>query len=222
MTPNIRKAVAGLLSRKNSPDPTIFVWFDLSDAVLSDLDSNSAAEYLTNSIFNKTLPFDRVAFVFGSAFYIIATDPEVHGKAAMIAKDGAGFRTNLRTAYINSGAKGELLPDLLESDHMRMAKALWCISNCTSSGSEVNGHRAAFKKGVSTKRKLFDWVTVPIKQHRQHTSQARAKRDIKHRLHEVRGHWCVRKSTGKRYWRKAHKRGDVSLGVVFHDYTVKP
>jgi hypothetical protein len=38
------------------------------------------------------------------------------------------------------------------------------------------------------------------------------------RLHEVRGHWCVSKTTGKRWWRKSHKRGDASLGVINHDY----
>lgn len=38
------------------------------------------------------------------------------------------------------------------------------------------------------------------------------------RLHEVRGHWCVSKRTGKRWWRKSHKRGDASLGVINHDY----
>ena len=38
------------------------------------------------------------------------------------------------------------------------------------------------------------------------------------RLHEVRGHWCVSKTTGKRWWRKSHKRGDANLGVINHDY----
>lgn len=38
------------------------------------------------------------------------------------------------------------------------------------------------------------------------------------RLHEVRGHWCVSKRTGKRWWRKSHKRGDANLGVINHDY----
>ena len=38
------------------------------------------------------------------------------------------------------------------------------------------------------------------------------------RLHEVRGHWCVRRKSGKRYWRKAHKRGDKSLGTITKDY----
>lgn len=38
------------------------------------------------------------------------------------------------------------------------------------------------------------------------------------RLHEVRGHWCVSKTTQKRWWRKSHKRGDANLGVISHDY----
>jgi hypothetical protein len=38
------------------------------------------------------------------------------------------------------------------------------------------------------------------------------------RLHKVRGHWCVRRATGKRYWRKAHSRGNKELGEIIKDY----
>lgn len=41
------------------------------------------------------------------------------------------------------------------------------------------------------------------------------------RLHEVRGHFCVRKKSGKRFWRKAHKRGDKSLGTITKDYKLE-
>tara|TARA_R100001443_G_scaffold31522_1_gene45644 strand:- start:4506 stop:5714 length:1209 start_codon:yes stop_codon:yes gene_type:complete len=51
---------------------------------------------------------------------------------------------------------------------------------------------------------------VNIDQHEEATTTKR--------LHEVRGHWCVRRKSGKRYWRKAHKRGDKSLGTITKDY----
>lgn len=38
------------------------------------------------------------------------------------------------------------------------------------------------------------------------------------RLHDVMGHWVHRKKSGKRYWRKAHKRGDKRLGEIIKDY----
>lgn len=77
------------------------------------------------------------------------------------------------------------------------------------------------KRMARGKKPLFDWTTVEVKAAERLHGTPSEKTGIKHRLHEVRGHWCVRKSTGKRYWRKAHKRGDASLGIVFHDYTVK-
>jgi len=40
---------------------------------------------------------------------------------------------------------------------------------------------------------------------------------IRHRLHDVRGHWRQLKN-GRRVWVKSHKRGDESLGVVESEY----
>ena len=68
------------------------------------------------------------------------------------------------------------------------------------------------------KAPLFDWHTVviePPKQAVPHQGGTHASP----RLHDVRGHWVVRR--GKRFWRKAHQRGDASLGIVFHDYKIK-
>lgn len=79
------------------------------------------------------------------------------------------------------------------------------------------------KRIAKGKKPLFDWVTVEIKPQVQRIAESSGeKTGIKHRLHDVRGHWCTVKATGTRYWRNHHKRGDASLGVVFHDYVVKP
>ena len=68
------------------------------------------------------------------------------------------------------------------------------------------------------KKPMFDWHTVLIEPPRQKMPDQGGTHATP-RLHDVRGHWVNR--NGKRYWRKAHQRGDASLGVVFHDYKIK-
>lgn len=41
------------------------------------------------------------------------------------------------------------------------------------------------------------------------------------RQHEVRGHWRLYRTTGKRVWVRAHKRGDAKLGVISKDYSLQ-
>ncbi len=65
---------------------------------------------------------------------------------------------------------------------------------------------------------LFDWHTVLIEPPKP-KAEAQGGTHASPRLHDVRGHWVNR--NGKRFWRKAHQRGDASLGVVFHDYKLK-
>ena len=43
----------------------------------------------------------------------------------------------------------------------------------------------------------------------------------KKRAHLVMGHWCTSHSTGKRWWRSEHRRGDPALGFVHKDYVVE-
>lgn len=68
------------------------------------------------------------------------------------------------------------------------------------------------------KKPLFDWHTVTIEPPKP-KAEAQGGTHASPRLHDVRGHWVKRGD--KRYWRKAHQRGDASLGVVFHDYKLK-
>jgi len=68
------------------------------------------------------------------------------------------------------------------------------------------------------KKPLFDWHTVLIEPPRQKMPD-QGGTHASPRLHDVRGHWVKRGD--KRYWRRAHQRGDASLGVVFHDYKLK-
>lgn len=68
------------------------------------------------------------------------------------------------------------------------------------------------------KKPMFDWHTVVIDAPKQKLPD-QGGTHASPRLHDVRGHWVNR--NGRRYWRKAHQRGDASLGVVFHDYKLK-
>ena len=73
------------------------------------------------------------------------------------------------------------------------------------------------------KRPMYEWKTVFIDEaKRESLRSALTKSDrAKCREHEVRGHWATRKKSGKRYWVRAHKRGDASVGTIFHDYQLK-
>lgn len=74
------------------------------------------------------------------------------------------------------------------------------------------------KRRKKHKKPFYEWTTVVV----NHAPRAESKggTHASPRQHEVRGHYA-RSRLGKMFWRKAHKRGDPSLGVVFHDYTVK-
>lgn len=68
------------------------------------------------------------------------------------------------------------------------------------------------------KKPMFDWHTVVLEP-RVQKSEYLGGTHSSPRLHDVRGHWVVRGN--KRFWRKPHKRGDASKGVIFHDYKLK-
>jgi hypothetical protein len=88
---------------------------------------------------------------------------------------------------------------------------------------KVNAHTPVLKSNTlkrirQGKKPMFDWHTVLIEPPKP-KAEAQGGTHASPRLHDVRGHWVNR--NGKRYWRKAHQRGDASLGVVFHDYKLK-
>ena len=66
----------------------------------------------------------------------------------------------------------------------------------------------------------YEWKTIEIDGTLRKNLERNfnnAKKRAAPREHEVRGHWVTSK-LGKRFWRKAHKKGDASLGTIFHDY----
>ena len=91
----------------------------------------------------------------------------------------------------------------------------WFINEPTRKFAHTRVRYGKVRKGneyrvITLKLPKKTGKVINIDQHEEATTTKR--------LHEVRGHWCVRRKSGKRYWRKAHKRGDKSLGTITKDY----
>lgn len=79
---------------------------------------------------------------------------------------------------------------------------------------------ANVKRRRQGKVPMYEWKTIIIDatiRKRIANAKRAAKPREPQREHGVRGHWAVSK-LGKRYWRKAHTRGDARKGTIFHDY----
>jgi hypothetical protein len=96
----------------------------------------------------------------------------------------------------------------LERMHTKEVKAYAPIANTSNP-----------KRLRQGKKPLFDWHTVVLEPRSVKESEALGGTHSSPRQHDVRGHWVMRNN--KRYWRKPHKRGDASLGVIFKDYQLK-
>ena len=87
---------------------------------------------------------------------------------------------------------------------------------CTAHGNNAKRRR-------QKKVPMYEWKTIYIddvaRKRLEHAVRA-AKPRAPQREHDVRGHWAISK-LGKKFWRKAHKRGDASLGTIFHDYQMQ-
>lgn len=81
--------------------------------------------------------------------------------------------------------------------------------------AKKSNHAKRIRQG---KKPMFDWHTVVLEPRKQ-KNESLGGTHASPRLHEVRGHWVTRNN--KKFWRKPHKRGDASKGVIFHDYKLK-
>lgn len=82
---------------------------------------------------------------------------------------------------------------------------------------------ANVKRRRQGKVPMYEWKTLIIDSTiRKRVASARraAIPRAPQREHDVRGHWVTSK-LGKKFWRTAHKRGDASVGTIFHDYQTK-
>lgn len=109
----------------------------------------------------------------------------------------------------------------------RIVANIYCATMVTSAITEsysCPSNPANEKRRRKKKLPLYEWKTIvidPNEVKRVRDAAAPHKHREKCREHEVRGHWAVRKKSGRRYWVRSHKRGDPSRGTVFHDYQLE-
>lgn len=232
-------------------DPTVSMWFDISEATkaLSMGKETLSAERLLLAMENP-LPFPNCAIVGieanGNKFAIgltavnDGTDPRFKFDGVMcggIILNQANKWRNLDTfiyypTTANKAAETlsmHFVDTTLEEDQQALQDRAVSLLVITCWVEHINAdNRTGYistkqanhlKRMRQGKLPLFDWKTVTIdlpKQKFPHQGGTHASP----RLHDVRGHWVTR--NGKRFWKKPHKRGDASKGVVFHDYKIKP
>lgn len=117
--------------------------------------------------------------------------------------------------------------DRMRDNVARMVAEVYCatiVESVVTQTYTCPSNPANAKRKRKGKLPLFEWKTILIDQVRVQQIRSDA---LPHKFrepcreHGVRGHWATRKDTGKRYWVKAHKRGDPSKGTIFHDYQLK-
>jgi hypothetical protein len=129
---------------------------------------------------------------------------------------------NARTIYFNDkkhdndpiaeqAAKAGLVAVSFWLERLNDSKTLGPVGRL----SKGPGFEKRVRKG---KKPLFEWTTVVLEP-RYSSGESLGGTHATPRLHDVRGHWVVRNN--KRFWRKPHKRGDASKGVIFKDYQIK-
>lgn len=242
MTPNIQIAVQ--LCPERAAD---YKWFDLGN--LPEKKQYTHAEVA--QLVTQPLPFDSVAlagmdadgWVFG---ILINKEPEgaKHEHALRLETiltlprdnnvgllkeflifwmrpEQKDIVENLELAFENPGHYKS--QDAIEMSKTCAMVFAWFMETIHQPNVEYKMYTATHKCNNAKrirqgKKPLFDWHTVLVEPPKQKLPYQGGSHATP-RLHEVRGHWVNR--NGKRFWRKAHKRGDASLGVVFHDYKIK-
>lgn len=232
MTPLIRETIK--MAFNGGIDPTEIQWFDLSGYV----DDKSHA--VTEPLMKYRPPFEKNIVVwrgktkthasYDTIFMVVGTNPE-EGIVISTWKGVTGRMPNkfpsmvyvvdgnmLRYGPIDDGK--EIPKEMAET--MLSFCGIW-LESLTQS---VQAHQPFAKPTFTNQRKIkqskmptYDWITVivePAKPKNEYQGGTHASP----RLHDRRGH-LRRLKTGKTCWVKAHKVGDITKGVVFHDYLIQ-
>jgi hypothetical protein len=91
---------------------------------------------------------------------------------------------------------------------------------------QQEAHTCVADRQVNSKRRkkgklpLYEWRTINMLDNKGGDGGSSRERGAV-REHYVRGHYMHISKINRTVWRKSHKRGDASLGTVFHDYEVK-
>lgn len=235
MTPLITKAVT--FFPEMAAD---YKWFDIAD-----IDHGVEYTHKENmELLKQPLPFDKCAIVGidldGQTYAVLVSQEDgmllVHGANTLANTDNLRvqidpvFRINPMEENTDTGLTIFYEDKRVYKNKSDAANKVSTISvvviamflrnldkqkiNTVYTPVPSKNHAKRIRQG---KKPMFDWHTVVIEPPKQ-ASPYQGGTHASPRLHEVRGHWVVRK--GKRFWRKPHQRGDASLGIVFHDYKI--
>ncbi len=219
-----------------------YVWFDISAADhTKELDHDQSLTLLQQN----PLPFERCAIAgidLDGNKYVVLVSNQTSGKYAGSLRCESATRFDSMNGYMQRDPvfycnpmdnTPEGVPLYFEDTKYANDKQVHQLANVSMLVTSLflqsinNGHSDAYKLTKRAnhakrlrqgKKAFFDWHTVIIEKPQQHMPHQGGSH-ASPRLHDVRGHWVTR--NGKRFWRKAHQRGDASLGIVFHDYKVK-
>ena len=241
MTPLVMKMV------KYFPDAPAeqYTWFDISEYLNSTTEKFNHERAL--QALQNPLPFDKCAIVGEDEYEVpfilllsntVLPSNDMKGLAVhmqILHKDGIGicppFFVSPEQALIENSTQGMPIYFVDEKEAANpqntqagidalITASFWLerlnqqpIPAYTATPKSNNAKRIRHGK-----KPLFDWHTVTIEPPKP-KAEAQGGTHASPRLHDVRGHWVKRGD--KRFWRKAHQRGDASIGVVFHDYKLK-
>ena len=232
MTPLIRETIK--MAFDGGLDPTEIQWFDLSGYV----DNRSHA--VTEPLMKYRPPFEKNIVVwrgktkshvsYDTIFMVVGTDPE----EGIVISTWKGVTGQMPTkfppmVYLIEGDMLHYGPiDEGQKISKEMAETLlgFCGNWLESLSQSTQSHKPTAKPTFTNQRKIkegkmptYDWTTVVVeasKPKNEHQGGTHASP----RLHDRRGH-LRRLKTGKTCWVKAHKVGDVTKGIVFHDYVIE-
>ena len=232
MTPLIRETIK--LAFDGGIDPTDMQWFDLSGYVT---DRTYAA---TEPLMKLRPPFEKNIIVwrgktanhasYDTIFMVVGTNPE-EGIVISMWRGQTG-KMPIKCPSMVYLVDGEMLRygAIDENIELHQASAEMMLAFCAnwleSMSKSTQAHKPIVKPTFTNQRKqsegkmpAYDWATVVIEPSAER-SQHQGGTHASPRQHDRRGH-LRRLSTGKTCWVKAHKVGDATKGVIFHDYKIK-
>lgn len=193
--------------------------FDLLGMAGEDLDGFSFATLVTKGAVGSE--YEGALLLESAVLHLNTTEPRRYVPKFWLRPQTFGSAEGLEISFVNpkdaissramEGSKISSMVLALFLEKIHQANTPYKMYTATARTSNAKRIRQG-------KKPMFDWHTVVIEPPRQKLPD-QGGTHAPPRLHDVRGHWVNR--NGKRFWRKAHQRGDASLGVVFHDYKLK-
>ncbi|CAB5220018.1 hypothetical protein UFOVP239_31 [uncultured Caudovirales phage] len=232
MTPMVRYAVELLAG--GPIDPVEMSFFDMSAGDFGKTEAQP--QYLST----HRPPFEKNVIVwrgktthhdlYEAIMIVIGQDPE-EGIVCTVWKGPSGAKLRPVPSMLYVSIDGQVKYGAADDAQPIVAEEAGLVLGMVASwykalDQKVEASRPTWKPTFTNRRKIaqgkipaYDWVTVtvePAKSKSEHQGGTHASP----RLHDRRGH-MRRLSNGKTVWVKPCKVGDVTKGIVFHDYEIQ-